>query len=80
MKEIGFGAKEDKDDIEDLFERVDELESLVRDFRALSDTYTTALRPNAKAVGIGKMIFNETTGLPNWSDGSQWVDATGSTV
>lgn len=39
--------------------------------------YTTAGRPAATAVPIGTMIYNTTTSIPNWSDGTNWKDAAG---
>ncbi len=39
--------------------------------------YTTAGRPAATAVPVGYSIFNTTTGIPNYSDGTAWVDAAG---
>ena len=40
----------------------------------------TGSRPSAATVGAGGMIFDSTLGKPIWSDGSNWVDATGATV
>jgi hypothetical protein len=37
--------------------------------------YTTAGRPASAATGYA--IFNSTTGIPNYWDGSAWVDASG---
>ncbi len=42
--------------------------------------YTTAGRPSASTVGVGAMIFNSSTGMPNWSNGSAWVNASGVAV
>lgn len=42
--------------------------------------YTTGSRPSAASVGAGKAIFNTTTGIPNWSDGTNWKNASGTTV
>jgi hypothetical protein len=41
---------------------------------------TDANRGNANAVPDGFMIFNTDDGFPNWSDGTNWVDATGATT
>ncbi len=41
-------------------------------------TYTDANRPNATACVAGTPIWNTDDGFPNWSDGTNWVDATGS--
>ncbi|WP_286828754.1 MULTISPECIES: beta strand repeat-containing protein [Kordiimonas] len=46
--------------------------------RLLADT--TANRPDATASGTGASMFDTTLGKPIWSDGSQWVDATGTAV
>lgn len=43
-------------------------------------TYTTAGRPSAATVGAGKAIFNTTTNLPNFSDGTNWRNAAGTIV
>ena len=40
----------------------------------------TASRPSAADAGIGAQMFDTTLGQPIWSDGSTWVDATGTTV
>jgi hypothetical protein len=42
--------------------------------------YTTAGRPAASAVTVGAWIWNTTTIRPNWSDGANWRDATGTIV
>lgn len=42
-------------------------------------TYTTAGRPAAASVPKSE-IFNSTTGIPNFSNGAAWVDATGAVV
>ncbi len=42
------------------------------------DTQTNAGRPAANSVPTGYEIFNTDDGFPNWSDGTNWVDATGS--
>lgn len=39
--------------------------------------YTTALRPAANTVGVGRMIWNSTTKEPNFSDGVGWFDGAG---
>lgn len=41
-------------------------------------SYTTATRPAASTVGDARMIWNTTTSLPNFSDGTNWLDAAGS--
>ena len=45
--------------------------------QALGATYTTATRPAANSVGVGTMIFDATLGIPLWSNGTGWRDATG---
>ncbi len=36
---------------------------------------------NRGAAGTaGRMIFNTTSGMPEWDDGTNWVDATGATT
>lgn len=45
--------------------------------QALGATYTTATRPAASSVGVGTMIFDATLGIPLWSNGAGWRDATG---
>ena len=37
-------------------------------------------RPDASSMAIGQSIFNTTTGQPNWSDGSNWVDSAGNII
>ena len=39
--------------------------------------YDTASRPDPTLVLVGTMIFNTDDGVPNWSNGSVWVDASG---
>lgn len=39
--------------------------------------YTTAGRPSASTAGAGAEIFDSTLGIPLWSNGSAWRDATG---
>ncbi len=41
---------------------------------------TNASRGNASDHAAGYMIFNTDDGFPNWSDGTNWVDATGTTT
>ncbi len=41
---------------------------------------TTANRPSASTAGAGASMFDTNLGKPIWSDGSQWVDATGAAV
>ena len=43
-------------------------------------TESDASRGDATAHVTGYMIFNTDDGAPNWSDGTNWVDATGSTT
>ena len=43
-------------------------------------TFTTSGRPAATSVPAGYQIFNTTTGIPNYSNGSVWKDAAGATV
>ena len=40
----------------------------------------TGSRPSASTVGAGGMIFDTTLAKPIWSDGTNWKDATGTTV
>lgn len=40
--------------------------------------FTTSNRPTVTKIGI--MIFDQTLGKPIWWNGSNWVDATGTTV
>lgn len=40
--------------------------------------YDNTTRPNASTLPAGSMIFNTDDGAPNWSNGTIWVDATGS--
>lgn len=47
---------------------------------APSNNYTAAGRPAANLFPIGQMIFNTTTNIPNWSDGTNWRDAAGTIV
>lgn len=42
--------------------------------------FTTATRPTASSVGAGAMIFDTTLNKPIWSDGTNWKDASGTTV
>lgn len=42
--------------------------------------YATAGRPAATAVPVGESYFDSTLGVPVWSNGTDWVDATGATV
>lgn len=41
---------------------------------------TTGNRPAAATVGAGSHMFDTTLGKPIWSDGTNWKDATGTTV
>lgn len=43
-------------------------------------TYTTGARPAANAVAVGQCIFNTTTLKPNWSNGTNWYNADGTTA
>jgi len=40
----------------------------------------TTGRPSASAAGVAAMWFDTTLGIPVWSDGSAWVNATGTPV
>jgi hypothetical protein len=40
----------------------------------------TASRPNAVVAGAGAMFYDTTLSKPIWSDGTNWKDATGTTV
>jgi hypothetical protein len=40
---------------------------------------TTAARPTT-SLQVGQMYFDITLGIPIWWDGTNWVDATGTTV
>ncbi len=42
--------------------------------------HTDASRPSCVAGLTGYMIFNTDDGAPNWCDGTNWVDATGTTT
>jgi hypothetical protein len=42
--------------------------------------YATGGRPSAATVGAGANIYDTTLGKPVWSDGTNWKDATGTTV
>ena len=42
--------------------------------------YTTAARPTPAAAGVGGVIYDSTLGLPIYSNGSSWRDATGAAV
>ncbi len=42
--------------------------------------HTDATRPSCVAGLKGYMIFNTDDGAPNWCDGTNWVDATGTTT
>lgn len=42
--------------------------------------YSTAARPSAAAMGAGAHIFDTTLGKPVWSNGTSWVDSTGTVV
>ena len=44
------------------------------------EPYTTANRPAVGDVAVGTMIFDTTLGQPIFNDGTNWVDATGTTV
>lgn len=43
-------------------------------------TYATVDRPNPANIPVGSMIFNTTTNLPNFSDGTNWRNAAGTIV
>jgi hypothetical protein len=40
----------------------------------------TSNRPAASDAGVGASMFDTTLGRPIWSDGSQWIDASGTAV
>lgn len=40
-------------------------------------TYDNTTRPLVAQVSVGTMIFNTDDGAPNWSNGTNWVDASG---
>lgn len=40
----------------------------------------TGSRPTASSAGAGAMMFDTTLGRPIWSDGTNWKDASGTTV
>ena len=40
----------------------------------------TGSRPSASTAGAGAMVFDTTLNKPIWSDGTNWRDATGTTV
>lgn len=42
--------------------------------------YTTGNRPSASNSGAGASIFDTTLGQPIWSDGTNWVDADGTSA
>jgi hypothetical protein len=42
-----------------------------------SATYTNASRPSAASLSAGTSIFNTDDNAPNWSDGTNWRDASG---
>lgn len=42
--------------------------------------FTTGGRPSAAAVPTGTQIYNTTTSIPNFSDGTNWRDAAGTIV
>ena len=43
-------------------------------------TYTTSTRPKASDVKVGSVFFNTTTGIPNFSNGTDWVNSAGTVV
>lgn len=43
-------------------------------------SYSTEERPDADAVAVGSCLYDTTLGIPVWSDGSAWKDATGTPV
>lgn len=42
--------------------------------------WATADRPDATSVAVGYQGYDTTLGIPIWSDGAVWTDATGATV
>jgi hypothetical protein len=49
-------------------------------FPLASASYSTGGRPAATTVPVGTIVFDTTTTKPNWSDGTNWRDATGTIV
>jgi hypothetical protein len=47
---------------------------------APSNNFTTAGRPAASLFPLGTMIFDTTANIPNWSDGTNWRNASGTIV
>ena len=39
--------------------------------------YSNTTRPPANTVPVGRMIFNTDDDAPNWSNGTDWLDASG---
>jgi len=39
--------------------------------------YNNTTRPPANTVPVGRMIFNTDDDTPNWSNGTDWLDASG---
>jgi hypothetical protein len=54
--------------------------SITKDGAIKSRSRTTAQRPSAATVGAGARIWDSDLGKPIWSNGSAWVDATGTVV
>lgn len=40
----------------------------------------TASRPDATLIGVGSIYFDTDLNQPIWSDGTDWIDATGTVV
>jgi len=55
-------------------------ETLHWEYRATARPYTTANRPVPASLAPGTCIFNTSTNKPNWTDGTNWRDATGTVV
>jgi len=50
---------------------------IAADLAAALPAYSDDDRPTASAQSPGFVVWNSTTGIPNYSDGTQWVDAAG---
>lgn len=50
-----------------------------RTVRAVREAGPTANRPTAR-LWVGRQYFDTDLGYPVWYDGSQWVDASGTTA
>ncbi|WP_417451288.1 hypothetical protein [Kordiimonas sp.] len=54
--------------------------NLIGDGIIKSKATATTERPAASSAGVGARIFDTTLAKPIWSDGSQWIDASGTVV